>query len=238
MAAVIGNRNFLRDRAFYTGMALTAAAAVLLGFSPTFFLRGADLPPLSPLLTTHGIVFSTWIALLITQTSLVAADRRDLHRKLGVVGACLAALLVVLGTLAAIDALRRGATPIAGLDPRSFFAIPIRDVVTFPILVGAAVWFRRDAETHKRLMILATINIIDAAIARFPVAAISAHGPPAFYAIQDLLILAGFAYDKFTRGRVHRAYFWGGGLILLSQPLFLAISGTRPWLAFADLFLP
>lgn len=234
MAAVIKQQPFSPDRAFYLGMSLVAAATVAVGFAPTFYLRSGTLPPLQPLLVLHGIVFSTWIALFITQTLLISANRRDLHRKLGAVGACVAVAMVVLATMAAVNSMRLGHAPVAGLDPRSFFAIPMRDIVTFPLLVGAAVWFRRNAETHKRLMILATITLLDAAIARWPIGAIAAYGPPAFYAIQDFMIIGAMAYDFATRGRVHRAYKWGAALIILTQPLCLAISGTRPWLAFAD----
>jgi hypothetical protein len=238
MATVMQDtRTVSGDRIFYTGMALLAAATVLIGFSPTFFLRPAAVPPLSPLLVTHGVFFSAWIALLIVQTTLIAANRRDVHRKVGLFGAGLAAVMVLLGTLAAIDAMRRGRAPVEGLDPRSFFAIPMRDMVTFPLLVGAALWFRRDTEMHKRLMVLAAISVLDAAIARFPLAAIAQYGPPVFFGIQDLMVLTGPAYDFLTRGRVHRAYLWGGALLILTQPLFLAISGTRPWLAFADWLL-
>jgi hypothetical protein len=232
MSAVLAAQGIPRDRVFYTGMALVAGFTVALGFSPTFYVRGASLPPLSPLLIVHGIVFTAWIALLVTQTALVAANRRDIHRKLGIFGACLAAVMLVLMVLASLASLRLGRAPVEGLDPRSFFAIPMRDIVTFPLLVGAAVWLRRDPESHKRLMILATLTILDAAIARWP--GVSAYGPPMFYAIQDLMIAAALIYDFVSRGHVHRAYKWGAALIVLSQPLFLAISGTPAWLAFAD----
>lgn len=234
MAAVLEAPNFSRDRIFYTGMALLSAFTVALGFSPTFYMRDALLPPLPTLLIVHGIVFSTWIALFVTQTSLIAANRRDLHRKLGVFGVCVAAAMVVLMVMAAVMSLRLGHTPLKGLDPRSFFAIPMRDIVTFPLFVAAGVWFRRDAETHKRLMLLATLDILDAAIARWPLSGLPLQGPPLFHAIQDLMIVGALAYDYVTRGRVHRAYKWGAALLILSEPLTLAISGTKLWLSFAD----
>jgi hypothetical protein len=34
---------------------------------------------------------------------------------------------------------------------------------------------------------------------------------------------------------VHRAYLWGGALIVISVPLRLAISSTGAWRAFAQL---
>lgn len=234
MSTVLAQPRIARDRVFYTGVALFSAFTVALGFSPTFYLRDAALPPLSQLLLVHGIVFTAWIALFVTQTSLIAADRRDIHRKLGAVGAVVAAAMVVLMVMASVESLRLGRAPVPGLDPRSFFAVPMRDVVTFALLVGAALWFRRNAETHKRLMVLATIAILDAAIARWPLGALPVQGPPLFYGIQDLMIIGVLVYDYATRGQVHRAYKWGAALLILTQPLTLAISGTQAWLAFAD----
>lgn len=225
------------DRIFYSGMAVASAVIVAIGFSATFYLRDAAMGPLSTLLTVHGVVFTAWIALLLTQTSLIAADRRDLHRKLGVVGVALAVAMIVLGMMASIKALALGRTPVPGLDPRSFFAIPFRDISLFTALVLCAVWMRRDAQSHKRLMILATIAILPAAIARWPIDFIQTYGPPAFLGLQALIVVAGMVYDYATRGAVHRAYKWGGALIILSGPAFLAISGTPPWLAFADWIL-
>jgi hypothetical protein len=207
------------------------------GFSRTFFTRAAELGPLSALLVVHGVAFTGWMVLLIAQTSLIAADRRDLHRKLGALGAALALSMAVLGMATAIDLLNRGVVPIPGLDPRSFFAIPVRDIVTFAIFAGAGVHFRRDADTHKRLMLLATIALLAAAIARSPIPGMMKFGPPMFYGLQDLLIVMGILYDRFTRGQVHRVYWWGLGLTVGSQALFLAISGTAPWLAFAQWFV-
>jgi hypothetical protein len=223
------------DRLFYTGMALAAAAIVAVGFSPTFFMRGADLPPLSTVLVVHGITFTAWIALFIVQTSLIAANRRDLHRVLGVFGAALAILVVVTGAAASIDSLRRGSAPIPGMDPRPFFAIPVHDIVAFAVLAFAAVALRKDLQMHKRLMVVTTISLLAAAIARFPLEIMLKVGPPLFYGLQDLLIVAGMLYDRAFHGRVHRAYWWGLGFMALSQALFLALAGTPAWLAFADM---
>lgn len=223
-----------RDRVYFCTMALLAALIAFTGFSATFYQRAATLPPLSSLLMVHGTAFTAWILLFATQVSLVAANRRDIHKRLGIAGAVLAGLVVVLGTLAALDSLHRGAAPVPKLDPRSFFIIPMRDIALFAILAGSGLYFRRDLATHKRLMLLSTVTMLDAAIARIPVSWIAAGGPPVFFGLVDLMVLAGFIYDWRTRGRVHRAFVWGGLLIILTQPLALAVSGTAPWLAFAD----
>ena len=81
-----------RERVFYTGMSIAIAITVFAGFSRTWFLRPyfPQIQPLIPLLILHGIVFSSWIALFITQTSLVAAKRTRTHMRLGIAGGVLA----------------------------------------------------------------------------------------------------------------------------------------------------
>jgi nitrate/nitrite transporter NarK len=81
-------------------------------------------------------------------------------------------------------------------------------------------------------MLLATISILTAAVARLPFEFLKA-GPPAFFALTDLFILPCLLYDLATRRRVHRATLWGGLLIIASQPLRLMIAGTHAWIAFA-----
>lgn len=225
------------DRLFYTGMAVAFAVITFVGFAPTFFLRPAELAPLSALRVVHGVVFTAWIVLLVVQTGLVAAGRRDLHRALGAFGVALACAMLVLGVAAAVDSLRQGSAPVPGLDARSFFAIPMRVMFIFPVFVAAGVWYRRDAQMHKRMMLLATIAILDAAIARAPIPGMLTYGPLLLYALQDLLIVVGILYDAVSRGRVHRAWWWGLALMVGSQVLTLALARTPLWLGFADLFL-
>jgi hypothetical protein len=234
MSAAIQLPRLSSDRAFYSGMGLLAALIVAVGFGPTFYLRPATLPALSSLLVIHGMVLSSWFALFIVQTGLIAANRRDIHRKLGILGTCIAAGVLVLGTMAAIESMRLGHAPVVGLDPRSFFALPMRAMVTFAILVGAAIAYRRNAETHKRLILLASFTLLDAALGRWPIPAIATYGPPVFWSILDLLIIGMLVRDWRRNGRVHKAFKWGAALIFLSEPLTLAISGTKLWLGFAD----
>jgi uncharacterized membrane protein YoaK (UPF0700 family) len=105
-------------------------------------------------------------------------------------------------------------------------------MLVFSSLVAAGFYFRRRADVHKRLMVLATISILAAAIARLPFGFLKA-GPPAFFGLTDLFIVACVLYDLVSRRRIHRATVCGGLIIILSQPLRLMISGTSVWMAFA-----
>lgn len=226
------------DRWFYTVMALLIAATVFTGFAATFYLRDAAMPPLKPLLAAHGLIFSSWIVLFIVQAWLVAGNRVEIHKRLGWFGAALALLMVGVGLVAAVDAMRNGRAPIPGLDPRSFFAVPFFDLVVFAALITAGVLKRGSADAHRRIMLIATISVIDAAVARIPLDFIRNGGPPVFFGLTDLFIFIGWGYDLATRRKIHPAFLWSGLVLILSQPFRLMISGTAAWKAFADLFLP
>jgi hypothetical protein len=235
-AEAIDNRkqNKRRERLFYTGMAVAFVITVFAGFAPTFYLRPYfDTRPLIPLLIFHGIIFTSWLALLVIQTTLVAANRTRIHRRLGIAGGALAVLMIIIGTMTAIIRAKVAPPPLEGVSALVFLTIPLGDMLVFAILVGAAFYFRRRADVHKRLMLLATIAILPAAVARLPFAFIQQYGPLAFFGLSDLFIVPCIIYDCVTRGRPHRATILGGALVVISHPLRLVIGNTHAWLVFA-----
>src|SRR4029077_385416 len=109
------------DHLFFSTMALLMLLTVFVGFAHTYYLAGVFSAPLPSLtIHLHGAAFSCWILLLVTQTSLVAAGRVDIHRRLGIAGFLLACLMIILGILAATDSLVREAGPV-GRDPKFFY---------------------------------------------------------------------------------------------------------------------
>jgi hypothetical protein len=222
-----------RERLFYLGMSLAVVATVFAGFAPTYYLRPYfTTAPLMPLLHLHGLVFTSWLVLFVTQTTLVAAHRTDIHRRLGVAGGAIAVLMILLGVTTAVVRAKQGAAPLPEISPLSFLVVPLGDMFVFAILIGAGFYFRRRPDVHKRLMMLATISILAAAIARLPFAIMKA-GPPAFFGLTDIFVLACIVYDLVTLKRVHRATALAALLIVASQPLRLLLGGTHVWLAFA-----
>ena len=235
-AEVLGARTDAkrRERFFYIGMSVAILITVFVGFSRTFYVRPYFFPErLMPLLVVHGIVFSAWIALFIAQVSLIAKKRTRTHMQLGVAGGVLAILMVIIGTLTAIVR-AKGPSPVPGFDALTFLTIPLGDMLVFAILVGAAFYYRRQPDTHKRLMLLATITLLPAAVARLPFDFIQQAGPLAFFGLADLFIAPMLIYDIATRGRPHRATVLGGLLLIISHPLRIPIGTTQAWLTFAS----
>ena len=221
------------DRAFYTGIAVAAALTVLVGFSRTYFLRPYfQAEPLDAAFHVHGLVFSAWIALFVAQTSLVAAGRTDVHRKVGWAGACLAALMVVVALNAAVHGAHRDIAAGYVTESLRFFATPVLSMAMFASLVALAVAVRSRPETHKRLMLLATLSLLDAAVGRWPIPGL-ADAPLAYYAITDAFIAAAILYDFVSRRSVSPVYVWGGLAIVVEQWARDALGATAVWQSLA-----
>ncbi len=218
-------------------MAIAVVAAVFAGFAPTYYLRPRyQSTPLPLYLHIHGFAFTAWVVLFIAQTTLVAARRIDVHRRLGWAGAALAALMVVAAITAAILSGRRDVAAGHGDGAFTFLTTPFLAMLVFMILVGVAVYCRRRTETHKRLMLLATISLLDAAVARWPLE-IVATSAWALYVLTDLFIVAAVLYDLASRRRVHPVYMWGGLLIVAGQSLRTVLGRTETWHAIARVLL-
>lgn len=183
---------------------------VLIGFWPSFF--GPALTKtldLSPILQVHGVVFTGWIVLLVTQVLLASRRRLDLHRFLGKLGAGYAMAMVGLGFLAARAGLIRTTEASDPLAP-VFFIVSVGDTLLFASFVTAALFFRREPGTHKRLMIVATVVLMGPAASRItelPWLAILIWLSPLFLAL---------GFELLAQRRPGRPYLVGLGVLVFS----------------------
>lgn len=224
------------ERLFFGLMSLIILTIIFAGFAHTYYLAGTVRAPLPNLLIhVHGAAFTLWIVLFLTQTALIATRNVKLHRTLGVGGFTLAAVMVVLGVFAAVDAMRRQSGPL-GLDPKSFFIIPISDMLLFAIFVAASFLSRRKPEAHKRLILIATIALTDAAVGRWPIP-LFVHHPPTQDIVPLTLLLMIAAFDLATLRRVSRSTLWAGCLLLAVHVIRVPIGLGHPWHAFAEFML-
>lgn len=235
MTALAAPRTSRSERPLFFAAALAAATVVFVGFARTFYLKGFfGGAALSGLLLLHGAAMSLWIATFIAQMTLVAVGRSDLHRRLGVLGAGLVVLIIVVNIMAAIEAGRRGFSPAPQLvTPIMFMAVPLIDVLVFSGLVGAALWHRRRSATHKRLMLLATLGILTPAVARLPIDALKQAGMPAFFGVTVFCVLTVVIFDSVRNRRLHPAFGWGAAFLIASIPFRIFVSKTEAWDSFA-----
>jgi hypothetical protein len=223
----------ISDRPLYLLAAVLIPLIVLAGFGRTYYLKGFFNTPALPsfIVHLHGIIMTAWVMLFIVQVTLVARRQTKIHQRLGILGAGLAALVFIVGVLTALYAAVRGASP--GPPALSFLIIPLGDMVIFAILIGAALYYRKRLDIHKRLMLLAAVNLLAPAIARIPLSFITNGGPLAFFGLTDLCLLVFVAFDTIRHRRLHPAFLWGSLLIIVFQPLRIILAGTTAWTSFA-----
>jgi len=219
-----------RGRMFYVGMATAALLTVFVGFAPTYYLRSLTGTASLPVqIHAHAVVNSAWIVLFLVQATLVATGHTAVHRRLGMFGAALATLIVVLGIITAVQGARNGWNPSRGAfpDALAFMLVGLRDIFVFAGFVTAGLYFRRRSDVHKRLMLLGTIGgLMWPAITRMPVVA---GRLPVMFGFMAALVVAPPVCDLLARRRLHPIDLWGGLMIFASFPLTMAIARTAAW---------
>jgi hypothetical protein len=225
------------DHLFFPAVAWLMLLTVFIGFAPSYYLAGALRAPLPSLaIHVHAVVFSSWILLLIAQTSLTAAGRVDIHRRLGIAGFLLACSMLIVGVWAATDQLVRGSH---ARDPLGFYIFPLANVITFATLIVFAYRARFDSAAHKRLIIVASTALMTAPIARWHlhwsigsqrVFGVSA---PVAELLSYTFIVLLMAYDLWATRRIHRVILWAGAFLIGLQQLAHQLGSTSAWHVFA-----
>jgi hypothetical protein len=237
MATSVMSRNNRRsEHWFFSGIALLILVTIFYGFARSYFLAGmfrAHLPNL--LIHVHAAVMTGWIFLLVAQSSLIAVGKVRWHRRLGIAGFCLAGVMVIVGVLAATDGILRGGPP--GIDPLEFYYDLLSDVlIGFPLLVYLAFRFRFNPPAHKRLMIIATLVFIDAAIIRWPIPWIAESSLMTSAVVYSFLLLI-IVYDLWSTRKAHPATLWGGAFLILFRETQGLIGRTHTWHSVATWWL-
>jgi hypothetical protein len=228
-----------RDRPddwFYFVSGWLVLAALVYGFSQTIsqnLLHAAV--PRPPILWVHAGAFSAWIGLFLLQSALVRSRRVRWHRRLGVAGLILGAMIPPIGVATALVMARFDV--VQGLRDQAYAAahlsIPLNDMIFFASTLFAAAWWRKRPDVHRRLMLVATCLLTSAAFPRFPFIMITALR---WYPGVDALLLLAVARDLSVQRRIHRVYLISLPPILLAQPVAMWLFLARPhwWIQFAQ----
>lgn len=228
---------------FYAVMSTVCLTVAVLGFMPSFFLplaQGTFVRP--PVFYIHGLLFFSWTVFFCAQSWLVATGRTLAHRDWGILGAALATAMVF--SVMSVVAVRLNQTPPipAGPGSATFAWVDVSGMAFFGACIVLAMMNTRRPEVHKRLMLLATMSLLNAAIARwggvfFP----GPPGPPRSFfeaewfnlaTIALMLVPAGF--DLRTEGRISRVYLIGVPAFALLNLTWTLVWSTPAWLAVAD----
>jgi uncharacterized membrane protein YozB (DUF420 family) len=207
-------------------MAGAILVTVFFGFAPTYYLLDS-FATVTPLVHVHAAVFTAWVLLLLTQTALVTAGRVNLHRRLGIAGGVLAPLLLIVGAATTIAVAQRISGP-PHFAPPGRAMLALVTLVAFGLTAGLGLVKRRNPQAHKRLLLIATINLTLAAVNRLPLPQLI-DSTAGRFAAADLLLLPLIAWDVVTRGRPHPMTVLGVAITITNEGLQLVLSSSAAW---------
>jgi hypothetical protein len=224
------------ERRFYGRMAIFMAVIVFVGFAPSFYMRGLipfprPNPTMTPLLWAHGLIFSSWIGLFYTQARLVAADRRDIHMKLGMAGFGLALLMIVMMVAVSLGQIARANQP-PFVDPISWTAVPLVSIPAFVMIVALGWQHRRSAQVHKRFMLLSGLMMLEPAIGRMIVFPPNMIGQYASSVVALATVIPLILWDRRTLGHIHWATQLGAFAMAASLVVRYLVWQTAGWHGF------
>ena len=239
----------LIDRWIYVFMAGLFVATTLAGFIPDSLVKIAAVeagqrPPFPPVLHVHAVLMGSWLMLLLAQTTLMATGNSRHHQKLGIASFLLAPAIIVSGIVLVPTIYAQVWDAVAAAPPErleelrgnlarrtNVILLQSRAGLVFALCVVLALRARRvDSGFHKRMIILATLTPLGAAINRITWLPSTMPESPLFGDIFTLLLLLPmFAWDLFRLGRVHRAYIVWFALWLSASVAVHLLWGTSWW---------
>ncbi|MBC3942282.1 hypothetical protein [Sphingomonas albertensis] len=222
------------ERLFFLVMATVIAATVIFGFTVNAARTHWTFFSLPWHVHLHAVVFSSWIMLYVVQNWLIVRGSVARHRQLGMTGAGIAAVMVVLGIVTTVMAIEEHRVP-PFFPPGVFLVLDVAGVIGFGVITAWAIALRRQAAWHKRLMLCGTILVMPPALGRIlPMPLLGAFGPLAVFASMAVFVIAGMIYDLRLRGRIHPAYYWGGGVLVVTNGLVGPLGFSPPVLRLAE----
>lgn len=238
-----------KSKTTYFWLCASCLGIALIGFLPTYWIgmaRGGFHAP--AIVHIHAALLYGWLIFLTFQSWLVAQGRVLSHREWGLAGIALGTLVVVSGLLIAASA---GARAIAaGFEPaaRDFLFVPLVGIILFAGLFIAAILNIKKPETHKRLMLAATVSMLGAPVARWVLVLAAPDVPPGTVLgpppveitvlpalIGDLPLFAALFMDWRAK-TPNKALLIAAALILAYELLAIPLSKTAAWDAIAGFY--
>lgn len=232
--ATRGKANFASDQAFFRRMAMAIALFILFGFAQWSARGFVDFGHVPIWVHLHGLAFVCWLALFVTQNMLAERGSLALHRQLGWAGCALVAAMVLLGGFTGMKAIELHRVP-PFFTNGYFLALSWLGVGAFAAMFIWAIALRHNTQWHRRLMLSATILLMEPAFGRLlPMPLLGVAGPWLELALQLAVFGVAFRHDLHKRGRVHRALKWGAGVLILQHVAIWLLGNFAPFAAYAN----
>jgi hypothetical protein len=209
-------------RRFFVVMSYLFLVLSVVGFAPSFFID----PPVPYVAIGHGVLMAAWLGVFIMQARLVAAGNVNQHRRLGTLSVALAVVIwlsMAIASFAVLDRLQ------PALDSYLYDVLMVQ-LVLMVLFTGFVTWgylARRDSASHKRLMALSTLLLVQAALDRM------SWQPVPVSVLVWILLIPFWIFDLLSLRRVHRVTLIATGMIVASH---VAVSRLWGWPAWHQFF--
>ena len=216
-----------REETFYQRMGIGLALLILFAFGQ-FAARGfVDYRHVPLAVHLHAAAMASWLLLLVVQSTLAQRMDLALHRKIGWVGLVLVLAIPPLAIAACVAMMRAHAVP-PFFTPAFFLTLVAVESLTFAGLVIAAIALRRRTQWHRRLMIGATIILLEPAFGRLlPMPLMGGWGEWVAMVLQLVAVGIVARHDLGAHGKLHTATLLVAGAVVFTH-LFDTIVGATP----------
>jgi hypothetical protein len=187
----------------------------------------------------HAALGLAWLLTLISQSLLIRAGRRPLHRAIGRIVYVLGPAFVVSSILLAHSRFSRMPPEVFAREAHSLY-LPLSMTLLFAVALALGVWWRAAMPIHARFMASTAIFFVDPVLGRIlyfyfpPLPSPLLYQAITFSTIVALLLLLWRSIDAGRAGRAAFAAFTAFTALLLS--LYFGAAQGSGWSAFAAWF--
>jgi hypothetical protein len=226
VASAVSDAHRAFKPSFFFWMTVLMAFFVFTGFGMTYLfpLARGTFPPAPPIVHLHGLVFFSWMILLIVQAGLVSSGNVALHRSLGTWGIAHAVLILYTGALIQLLGIARSIGR-GGTGPFDAGFLGLMAVLGFALLFTLAIRNVRKPDVHKRLILFAMLPILPPGVNRFYQVPFGLDYIPVLplYVTLDAMALAVLVHEWRSTGKIGKYSMIGAGWIFVQSAVHVPV---------------
>jgi hypothetical protein len=215
-------------RYFFVGMAILFPLVIASGFTPSYVAMNAGQFTPHWFVHIHAAIMATWLLLFLTQSVLAVKENLRFHRRLGQVAAVFG-ILVALAMITASTRVRIADPPAQESFLWDVLLLELYIVILFIVFFTWGILVRKNAAAHKRLLLVATLVLIQAGIDRTRWLPWLGDAIFVRFIYLDLFLIPLLVYDLFNIGKVHRITVMVSAIIVALQIAVTLTWGSMAW---------
>jgi hypothetical protein len=223
-------------RWFFVWMGSLFPVIAAVGFVPDYALMYSGTFHAHWFAHVHGAIMASWLFVFLAQAILAAKGNLRYHRKLGLLSVILGAAVWLSAVGADVRARIATSPPMGDSDSWNVQLIGICASTLFALFFTWGILARKNAAVHKRLLLLASIVILQAAVDRTRFLPGIGSAIYINFIYLDLLLIPILIYDFLTIQRIHKITLTGAVCLLVLQLAVVTAWDSPSWRNFAFSF--